>query len=329
MGYRGLMMKKVYTIGEALIDFIPHEVGVPMSEVDSFKKAPGGAPANVAATIAKLGGKAAFIGQVGEDMFGYYLKKVLAENNVDVTHMLHTNKANTALAFVALKQGGEREFAFYRKPSADMLLESDYIKTICFTDNDILHFCSVSLIESEVKYAHIEAINKVKEHDGLVVFDPNVRKNLWDDQALYAQTIQEFIPFADVLKVSDDELSFITGKDTVEEGIKHLLSKPIQLLILTKGKDGVTFFIGEKEISVAGFNVQSIDTTGAGDAFIGAFLYKFSTMDKKIPDLTPAELVEMGTYANSVAAIVTTKNGAISALPKVDEVSNFLFENKE
>ncbi|MGJ9384187.1 carbohydrate kinase family protein [Salipaludibacillus sp. CF4.18] len=322
------MMKKVYTIGEALIDFIPHEVGVSMSEVDSFKKAPGGAPANVAATIAKLGGKSAFIGQVGEDMFGYYLKRVLAENNVDVTHMLHTNKANTALAFVALKQGGEREFAFYRKPSADMLLERDYIKKITFTDNDILHFCSVSLIESEVKYAHIEAIKKVKEKGGLVVFDPNVRKNLWDDQALYAQTIQEFIPDADVLKVSDDELSFITGKDTEEEGINHLLSKPIKLLILTKGKEGVTFFIDEKEISVPGFDVQSIDTTGAGDSFIGAFLYQFSLMDKKLSDLTAEELVTMGTFANSVAAMVTTKNGAISALPSAEEVVTF-FQKSE
>ncbi|QGH36826.1 carbohydrate kinase [Gracilibacillus salitolerans] len=317
-------MKKVYTIGEALIDFIPHEVDVSMSEVESFKKVPGGAPANVAATIAKLGGKSAFIGQVGEDMFGYYLKNVLAENRVDVTHMLQTNKANTALAFVALKQGGEREFAFYRKPSADMLLEREYIRTIPFTDHDILHFCSVSLIESEVKYAHIEAIKKIKEEDGLVVFDPNVRQNLWDNQVLYAQTIQAFIPYADILKVSDEELRFITGEDTEEEGINHLLSQPIQLLILTKGKKGVTFFIGGKKISVPGFDVHSMDTTGAGDSFIGAFLYQFSLMDKKLTDLTRDELVSMGTFANAVAAMVTTKHGAISALPTTEEVETFV-----
>lgn len=318
------MMKKVYTIGEALIDFIPHEVEVPMSEVESFKKRPGGAPANVAATIAKIGGKSAFIGQVGEDMFGYYLKKVLAENRVDVTHMLHTHEANTALAFVALKKGGEREFAFYRKPSADMLLDREYIKTITFTDNDILHFCSVSLIESEVKYAHIEAIKKVKEEDGLIVFDPNVRKNLWDDQVVYAQTIQEFVPDADILKVSDDELRFITGEDTEEEAIYHLLSQPITLLILTKGKEGVTFFIGDKKINVPGFDVPSIDTTGAGDSFIGAFLYQFSLIDKKLTDLTPDELVSMGSFANAVAAMVTTKHGAISALPTTEEVETFV-----
>ncbi|SES16966.1 fructokinase [Gracilibacillus ureilyticus] len=320
-------MKKVYTMGEALIDFIPHETGVSMSEVESFKKLPGGAPANVAAAIAKLGGDSAFIGQVGEDMFGYYLKKVLAENKVDITHMLHTDKANTALAFVALKQGGEREFAFYRKPSADMLLEREYIKKITFTENDILHFCSVSLIESEVKYAHIEAIKKIKEENGLVVFDPNVRQSLWENQQLYSHTIQEFIPYADVLKVSDDELNFITGKGTVEEGLNYLLSQPVKLLILTKGKEGVTFFIGKKEINVPGFAVQAIDTTGAGDAFIGAFLYQFSLMDKKLTDLTSDELIAMGTFANSAAALVTTKNGAISALPTMEEVEAFIAGN--
>lgn len=320
------MMRKVYTIGEALIDFIPHEIGVAMNEVESFKRAPGGAPANVAATIAKLGGNSSFIGQVGEDQFGYFLERVLAENKVDVRHMLHTDEANTALAFVALKEGGERDFAFFRKPSADMLLDRKYIKTIDFKAHDILHFCSVSLIESAVKYSHIEAIEKVKKRDGLIVFDPNVRKNLWDDQDLYAKTIREFIPYADVLKVSDDEIKFITGKKTVEEGIQYLLSGSIKLLILTKGKDGVTFFTSEKEVSVPGFNVHSIDTTGAGDSFIGAFLYQFSSKGQHLSRLTSEELYDMGVFANAVAAIVTTKNGAISALPTIEEVSAFMSE---
>ncbi|WP_077622425.1 carbohydrate kinase family protein [Sediminibacillus massiliensis] len=321
-------MKKVYTIGEALIDFIPHEIGVSINQVESFRKKPGGAPANVAATIAKLGGHSTFIGQVGDDMFGYYLKDVLAENGVDVTKITHTREANTALAFVTLKEGGEREFVFYRKPSADMLLDRKHIETIEFTNSDILHFCSVSLIESEVKYAHIEAIKKIKEQNGLVVFDPNVRKNLWEDQELYSTTIQEFIPYADVLKVSDDEVKLITNKETIEEGIIHLLSQPIKLLILTRGRKGVTFFINNRKISVAGFNVHSIDTTGAGDSFIGAFLYRFSLKDKDLSEITLTELGDMGTFANSVAAMVTTRNGAISALPTKEELSDFMMRSK-
>lgn len=321
-------MRKIYTIGEALIDFVPHEIGVSMDQVESFKKSPGGAPANVAAAVAKLGGSSAFIGQVGDDLFGYYLKRILAQNNVDVTHMFHTKEANTALAFVALKENGDREFSFYRKPSADMLLAKEYIENISFTAEDILHFCSVSLLESPVKYAHIEAITSIKNQGGLVVFDPNVRKTLWEDEASYQKTINEFIDYADILKVSDDEMLFITGKETIEEGIQYLLSKPISLLVLTKGKDGVAFITNKEIIEVPGFSVKSIDTTCAGDSFIGAFLRQFASKDKVINQLSKEEWIEIGRYSNAVAALVTTKKGAIMALPNEEEVMEFLRINK-
>ncbi|WP_339226106.1 carbohydrate kinase [Oceanobacillus sp. FSL K6-2867] len=317
-------MKKVYTIGEALIDFIPHEIGAPIQDVVSFKKMPGGAPANVAAAVAKLGGRSSFIGQVGEDHFGYFLKNTLSENDVDVTHMLHTAKANTALAFVALKEDGERDFVFYRKPSADMLLNKKDVGKIAFSSDDILHFCSVDLIEADVKYAHVEAICNIKEAGGTVCFDPNVRKSLWDDLDAYQQTIQEFIPYADILKVSEDELAFITGQADEAKAIRSLLAGDASLVIITRGKDGVSFYRGMDEISVEGFNVKAIDTTGAGDSFIGAFLYHFAAMKKELPDLTLKELAEMGRFANAAAALVTTSQGAISALPDLEEIEAFM-----
>lgn len=319
-------MKKIYTIGEALIDFIPHQIGVSLAEVTSFKKAPGGAPANVAATVAKFGGDSSFLGQVGEDSFGYFLRETLSQLGVDVSHLLHTNEANTALTFVSLEEDGERDFIFYRKPSADMLYKKENLKNIEFTSSDILHFCSVSLIEAEVKYAHEEAILKIKEANGTVSFDPNVRKNLWDDLDAYQKTIQRFIPYSDILKVSEDEVCFITGKSNIEDGIQQLLSYPLDLLIVTKGKDGVTFYTKSEEKTVPGYRVKAIDTTGAGDSFIGAFLYQFGLTDKDISKINARELQEMGTFANAAAALVTTKEGAISALPSKEEIKKFIDE---
>lgn len=317
-------MKKVYTIGEALIDFIPHEVGVPIHDVVSFKKMPGGAPANVATAVAKLGGNSHFIGQVGEDSFGSFLRDTLSNSGVDVTYMFRTNKANTALAFVALKEDGERDFVFYRKPSADMLLNKKDIQGIHFSPDDILHFCSVDLIEADVKYAHEELLHRIKKVEGTVCFDPNVRKNLWDDLDAYQKTIQQFIPYADILKVSDDELAFVTGIEEEEVAIRSLISGSVQLLIVTRGRDGVSFYTGDQEIIVDGFNVRAIDTTGAGDSFIGAFLYQFSRMEKSVSEITAEELVKMGRFSNATAAIVTTREGAISALPSEEEVCDFL-----
>lgn len=285
---------------------------------------PGGAPANVAAAVAKLGGSSSFIGQVGEDSFGSFLKDTLSQSGVDVTYMRRTNEANTALAFVALKKDGERDFVFYRKPSADMLLTKQDVEGINFTSQDILHFCSVDLIEADVKYAHEEVLHNIKAAGGTVCFDPNVRKNLWDDLEAYQKTIQQFIPYADILKVSDDELAFITGIEEEEAAIRSLLSGSVQLLILTRGKNGVSFFSGKEEVTVEGFEVKAIDTTGAGDSFIGSFLYQFSTMDKHVSAITVEELAKMGHFSNATAAIVTTKEGAIHALPNIEEVSRFL-----
>ena len=315
-------MAKVFTMGEALIDFAPIESGKGLKDITGFKKLPGGAPANVAACVAKLGGESAFIGMLGEDGFGDFLVEILANEKVDTSYVKRTAKANTGLAFVALSSEGEREFSFYRNPSADMLLNEYDIDKSWFNEGDILHFCSVDLIEAPVKYAHKKAIKYIKEECGIVSFDPNVRKNLWNDLEECKNTINEFIPFADILKISDEELEFITDISDVNEAIKSLFIGDVKVVLYTKGKDGVDLYTKDNFISVEGFKVEVVDTTGAGDSFIGAFLYSLAS--KKI-DINDAESIKyVCRFSNAVAALTTTKNGAISALPTLDEVTSIL-----
>ena len=314
-------MRRVYTIGELLIDFFPNEIGVPLKEVSGFTKQPGGAPANVAVTVSRLGGKASFIGKLGQDAFGDYLADVLEQNQVDSSHLFRTAEANTALAFVSLQENGEREFSFYRNPSADMLLDKAELRDVVFTAEDILHFCSVDLIEAPVKYAHLAALEKMKQAGGTIVFDPNVRLNLWPDPEMLKRTIQEFLSYADILKISDDELAFITGLDSEEAGIAQLLEAGPALLIYTKGSKGADLYFKGEKASVAGVRVKAVDTTGAGDSFIGAFLYQIA-QQTVWQDCSLDQIREMGVFANRVAALVTTRPGGMQSIPTLQEVQD-------
>ena len=227
-------MSKLFTIGEALIDFIPTEKGLSLNDVTFFKKAPGGAPANVASAVAKLGGDSAFIGKVGTDPFGDFLVAILNVVGVDTEYIKRTSKTNTALAFVSLKQDGDREFLFYRNPGADMLLNEDEIGANWFCRDDILHFCSVGLVEAPAKYAHKKAIELMKIKEGLISFDPNVRLPLWNDTEKCRDTIREFIPLANILKINDEEIKFITGISDENEAISSLFIGDVELIIYTK-----------------------------------------------------------------------------------------------
>ncbi|HHX60901.1 MAG TPA: aminoimidazole riboside kinase [Epulopiscium sp.] len=308
-------MAQVWTIGEALIDFIPEQKGVGLKDVVTFKKAPGGAPANVAAAVSILGGKSAFIGKLGKDAFGDYLVEVLEEVGVETKYIKRTNQANTALAFVSLKEDGERDFSFYRNPSADMLLNEEEIDRGSFNQGDILHFCSVSLVDAPVRQAHVGAIKAVQDVGGIICFDPNIRLPLWDNHAEYRRVIQHFLPEADILKISEDELEFITEIKNEKEAINSLLQLNAKILIVTRGGQGVSAYAQGKEINVPGYSVDTVDTTGAGDSFIGSFLHQL--VDKKIDlnNIQEETLKEMLLFSNAAAALTTTKQGAITALP--------------
>ena len=315
-------MNKVYSIGELLIDFMPDRVSA-LKDVPTFTKAPGGAPANVAATVAILGGQSQFIGQVGRDPFGDYLKATLSDVNVNTETLFQSSEANTALAFVSLNEFGQREFMFYRHPSADMLLKYDQLMGLKI-QKDILHFCSVSLIESETKQTHVQLINDFIHQGGIVSFDPNLRFSLWPNKKDLQETVLAFIPKADILKISDEELTFITGNDNTHESIKSLFVGRVKAVIYSEGNAGSTLYLKEYHKHYDGFKVNTIDTTGAGDAFIGAVLFQIQRQNIELTKITHKMWDDIMVFANAVAALTTTKKGAIPSIPKYDVVQTFV-----
>ncbi|MBG3875186.1 carbohydrate kinase [Staphylococcus xylosus] len=316
-------MKRLLAIGEALIDFIPNTTDSKLKDVEKFTRQVGGAPCNVACTATKLGGNAEMITQLGRDAFGDLIVETLENIGVGTQYVRRTDEANTALAFVSLTKEGERDFSFYRKPSADMLYSTDAVSTIDVTENDMLHFCSVDLVESPMKFAHKELIEKVTNTGGTIVFDPNVRLPLWKDEADCKSAIHEFIPLAHIVKISDEELEFVTGIADEKHAIQWLFQGNVNVVIYTKGADGaVIYFKDGNEISQQGCKVKAIDTTGAGDAFIGALISRLLTSDSTdVISLLKSEGKSILEFSNYVAAMVTTKYGAISSIPSLEEVN--------
>ena len=316
-------MKRVISIGEALIDFIPNQKGCELKNVLGFERVAGGAPANVSAVVAKLGGKSNFISKLGKDAFGNHIIEVLKEANVNVDYVLRSDKANTGLAFVSLKEDGNRDFSFYRNPSADMLLNAAEIEEEDFTEGGILHFCSVSLIDAPIKEAHKKAIEFAKKHNCLISFDPNVRLPLWETPEACRKAILEFLPLANIVKISDEELEFITGISDEPKALEFLLQGDVEVIIYTKGTNGAEFITKERKVFSPSFRVQAQDTTGAGDSFIGSFLYQVAEDDntlESLVNLSEEKIKEILTFSNATAALTVCKRGAIGALPTKEEV---------
>ncbi|PZD92978.1 carbohydrate kinase [Paenibacillus sambharensis] len=319
-------MPTVFTIGEALIDFMPDRKGVGLKDVESFSKAAGGAPANVACAVARLGGTGAFIGKLGADAFGDFLVETMEAAGADVSRVLRTTEANTALAFVSLQEDGNREFSFYRNPSADMLLREEEIGD-WFSSGDLLHFGSVDLIEAPVKYAHLAAIRKAREAGALISFDPNVRLPLWQNPEDCRRAILEFLPLSRLVKISDEELAFITGIEDEQEGIASLFTGDVEHVIYTRGAAGADWYSRSFTASVPGHKVQSVDTTGAGDSFIGALLHHLHLHPGGLDGIDREKAAGMLAFANAAAALTTTRPGAIPALPGWREVRAFMEES--
>ncbi|MCR5121115.1 MAG: carbohydrate kinase, partial [Ruminococcus sp.] len=281
------MNDTLIAIGEALIDFIPDKTGCSFDEVGAFSPKLGGAPANVCGAFAKLGGKSRLLTQLGDDPFGHKILNELEECGIDVSCVSLTDKANTALAFVSLGADGERTFSFYRKPSADMLYSPENVRGEYFSDVFALHFCSVSLGDFPMKQSHIAAIEKARENGALISFDPNLRFQLWNDREDLKRTVNEFIPLANILKISDEELGFITGETDINKALEKLrkhFGKRLCMVLYTCGSGGAYAFTGNGSAFSPGIKVNAVDTTGAGDGFIGAFLWKLKELDIKTPD---------------------------------------------
>lgn len=315
--------KKLIAIGEALIDFIPDQVGGAMKDVNAFLPAVGGAPANVCGAFTGLGGKSEMITQLGLDGFGDKILDTFKEAGIGSSYVRRTDTANTSLAFVALKEDGNREFSFYRNPGADMLYEADDIKAEWFGDAYALHFCSVSLGDFPMKEAHYRAIQYAQEHDAIISFDPNLRPALWKDSAEMIATVKEFIPLADIVKISDEELESITGETSIETALEKLFTGRVKLVIYTEGSKGARAFTKKASAVAECAKVKAVDTTGAGDGFIGAFLWclhRDGVTAEQIVELSGGKLEEYLKFANAFCGISVQKKGAIPSYPALAEL---------
>lgn len=311
------MKNTLFAIGEALIDFIPDNKGCNFSEVTAFAPKIGGAPANVLGAFAKLGGKTQLITQLGKDPFGDKIVNELLEYNIGIDYIMRTNKANTALAFVSLDKSGDRTFSFYRNPSADMLYSGEDLKSEDFNDCYALHFCSVSLGNFPMKEAHKRAIAFAKENGAIISFDLNIRLPLWNDEKKLKSAIAEFLPFADVVKVSDDELEFLTDGENIEIAVREIL-KNSKLALCTCGSKGAYAFSKRFSVFAPSETVNACDTTGAGDAFCGSFLYNLyrNKITSDMIELLPAsQIKEFLEQSNKYCAKSVCGYGAIESYP--------------
>lgn len=315
------MKNTLFAIGEALIDFIPNEVGCDFSSVKSFLPKIGGAPLNVLGAFSKLGGKTELITQLGDDPFGKKIYEKVKEFNIGTNNVLFTDKANTALAFVSLEENGNRTFSFYRNPSSDMLYEKENIKKEMFADCFALHFCSVSLGDFPMKEAHRVAIEVAKMSGAIISFDPNVRFPLWSDIKKLKEVINEFVPLADIIKVSDEEIEFITGVSDIDVGCKKLLEKA-KIVICTCGGNGAYAYTKDYSVYVSSHKVKAIDTTGAGDAFIGSFLYSLYQNKYDINNIDKISKEEMEKFIKMSCRYCeksVQEKGAIESYPSILE----------
>ena len=313
----------LFSIGEALIDMIPSRVGCSFEEVPAFSPRVGGAPANVCAAFTRLGGKSAFLSQLGDDPFGHKIAHELAACGIDLSHLVFTDKANTALAFVSLQEDGNRTFSFYRKPSADLLYAPEQIDPAWFTEAFALHYCSVSLVDSPMRHAHLAAISAAREAGVIVSFDPNLRFPLWPDREMLRQTVLQFAPLSNILKISDEELEFLTGTADIEAALPQLFTGDVQLVLYTCGSQGAYAYTRSTNGYAPCQKVKAVDTTGAGDGFIGSFLWQLHrdgvTVDK-LAKLSKTKLNEYLAFSNRFCGISVQSNGAIDSYPTLEQM---------
>jgi fructokinase len=311
----------VVCVGELLIDFFCSDIDSNLIEGRQFLKSAGGAPANVCATIAKLGGNASFSGKVGKDPFGYFLEETLNSLNVDTSMLAWDEKTATTLAFVSLQENGERDFVFHR--GADALMTMDDIDLNEINKAKILHLGSATaMLTSPFRETYLSLISSAREKGKFISFDPNYRRDLWKERLVdFISMAKKAISLSDFVKVSEEELEIITGTKNHELGVDILHHIGARIVAVTRGKRGTLISNRSKKKLVKSIPVMSIDSTGAGDAFVGATLFKLSNIhDIKFIEKDFDQLLDIITFANRIGALVCTKIGAIEALPSVEEI---------
>ncbi|EFD4467239.1 aminoimidazole riboside kinase [Escherichia coli] len=296
---------KVWGLGDAVVDLLPEKPG-------TLLQCPGGAPANVAVGVARLGGLSGFVGCVGDDPFGRFMRKTLADEGVDTAYM-HTDPLyRTSTVVVSLVPGGERTFTFMVRPSADLFLTPDDLPP--FRAGEWLHTCSNALSAEPCRSATFQAMENIRQAGGRVSFDPNIRTDLWQSTSQLRECLHRALMLADVAKVSEEELFFISGEQDVRKGTDVLASHyPLALLLVTQGKDGVMARWQGKNLYFPATPVVSVDTTGAGDAFVAGLLAALAAEGMPSGEQALASVIEQ---AQRCGALATTAKGAMAALPR-------------
>ncbi len=314
----------VVALGELLIDFTENGTSVQGNPV--YEANPGGAPCNVLSMLNKVGKRTAFIGKVGQDIFGKRLKAVLEETGIDVSNLIMDADVRTTLAFVETFADGDRDFSFYRNPGADMMLREEELDTDLLKNTRIFHFGTLSMTHEEVRNATKTAIRVAKESGALVSFDPNLREPLWKSLDEAKEQVAYGLSQCDILKISDNEIRWFTGEEDFDAGIAKLRGEyDIPLIMLSMGKDGSRAYYKDLRVEVAPFlQENTIETTGAGDTFGGCCLYH--VLKYGLEHFDEAKLKEMLTFANAAASIITTRKGALWVMPTVDEVERLIEE---
>ena len=319
-------MHHITALGELLIDFT--ESGVSNGGMKLFEQNPGGAAANVLAAMARLGEKTAFIGKVGNDMHGRFLKETLENVGIDTTGLVMSENFFTTLAFVALSPCGERTFSFARKPGADTQLTVQEVKESIIKSTRILHVGSLSLTDEPARSATHYAVKTAKAAGAVISYDPNYRASLWDDELTAKKRMRELLPYVDVIKLSDEETELLTDEITPEQAARRLNEMGIHCVAVTLGKRGAMISVDGENEFVAGYPIPAIDATGAGDAFWGGFLHRMISFKKRPEQLTIQEAVDCAEWGNAVATCCVQKRGAIPAMPTLDEVRALMFERQ-
>ena len=312
----------VTALGELLIDFTENgksEQGNPLFEAN-----PGGAPCNVLAMVSKLGHKTAFIGKVGKDSFGKQLKETLEEVGIDASYLYMDEEVHTTLALVHTLADGDRDFSFYRNPGADMMLTEEEVPKELIQNSKIFHFGTLSMTHEGVRNATKKALDIAKKSGCIISFDPNLRPPLWDSLDAAKEQVLYGLQYCDILKISDNEIQWLTGEEDYTDGVNWILERfHIPLILVSMGKEGSRSYYKGNTVEVAPFlQKNTIETTGAGDTFGGCVLHYI--LEHGLENLTEENLVEMLRFANAAAALITTRKGALRVMPSVEEISSIL-----
>ena len=317
-------MKKfdVTALGELLVDFT--ENGISAQGNTLLEANPGGAPCNVLAMLKNLGKKTAFIGKIGNDALGKMLKKTVEDQGICIDNLVEDEEIHTTLAFVHSDKDGDRSFSFYRNPGADLMLQWEEINVDFLVNTKIFHFGTLSMTEEEIKNVTKKAAQKAKENGVLISFDPNFRPPLWKDMEDARQQMWYGIGQCDILKISDDEILFLTGTKDIDEGIARIREKShAKLICATMGKNGSKVYYKGKTVFGRPFlRKDTIETTGAGDTFMACVLN--TVLEKGLEQLTQESLTEMLLFANAASSIITTRKGALKVMPQRQEILDCL-----